>query len=149
GEVDRIAAVAMRRLKSEPVARIVGIKEFWSLRLSVDGATLVPRPETETVVEAALAAVDAACGRRRDLRVLDICTGAGALMLALLAELPQAFAIGTDLSIAALATARANAVGLGLARRACFVACDTAAAVRAPFDLVVSNPPYVRRAAIA
>jgi release factor glutamine methyltransferase len=149
GEVDAIAALAARRLKREPVARIVGVKEFWSLPLAVTAATLVPRPETETVVEAALKAIDAG-GRRNDpLRVLDIGTGSGALLLALLSELPNADGIGTDVSIDALLVARGNAARLGLANRVGFVACDFAAAVRGPFDLIVTNPPYVESEAIA
>ena len=148
-QIDTVAALAARRLKREPVARIVGMKEFWSLPFSVNAATLVPRPETETVVEAALAAVDTGSGRSQALRVLDIGTGSGALLLALLAELPNAFGIGTDVSIAALDVACGNAARLGLARRAAFVACDIAAALRGPFDLIVSNPPYVASEAIA
>jgi release factor glutamine methyltransferase len=149
GEVDAVAAFAARRLKREPVARIVGMKEFWSLPLSVNAATLVPRPETETVVEAALAAIDSGGGRERPLRLLDIGTGSGALLLALLAELPHALGIGTDVSTEALRVARANAVRLGLASRIHLVVCDIAAALRGPFDLVVSNPPYVARSTIA
>ena len=148
-EIDAIASVAARRLKREPVARIVGIKEFWSLPFTVNAATLVPRPETETVVEAALAAVDAGGARNRPLRMLDIGTGSGALLLALLAELPNASGIGTDISIAAVQTARSNATRNGLADRAGFVACDVAEALCGPFDLVVSNPPYVARDSIA
>jgi release factor glutamine methyltransferase len=148
-EIDRVAAAAARRLAREPVARIVGMKEFWSLPLSVNAATLVPRPETETVVEAALAAIDASGGRHARVRVLDIGTGSGALLLALLDELPNAYGIGTDLSHAALDVARGNAAQLGLASRAGFVACDIAAALHGPFDLVVSNPPYVAREAIS
>ncbi|MPZ59230.1 MAG: peptide chain release factor N(5)-glutamine methyltransferase [Rhizobiales bacterium] len=148
-EVDVIAAVAARRFKREPVARIVGVKEFWSLPLSVSAATLVPRPETETVVEAALTAVDTNGGRQRPLRLLDIGTGSGALLLALLAELPKATGVGTDVSFAALEVARSNAVRLSLAGRAGFIACDVAAALRSPFDLIVSNPPYVVHDAIA
>jgi release factor glutamine methyltransferase len=125
------------------------MKEFWSLPLSVNAATLVPRPETETVVEAALAAVDATGGRGRSLRLLDIGTGSGALLLALLAELPNAEGVGTDVSVAALAVAGDNAARLGLARRARFLACNIATALRGSFDLIVSNPPYVARAAIA
>jgi release factor glutamine methyltransferase len=148
-EIEAIAAVAARRLKREPVARIVGMKEFWSLPLSVNAATLVPRPETETVVEAALATVGSGSARTGPLRLLDIGTGSGAVLLALLAELPNAVGIGTDMNVAALEMARVNASRLGLARRARFVACDYAAALRGPFDLVVSNPPYVATAAIA
>jgi release factor glutamine methyltransferase len=148
-EIDAIASVAARRLRREPVARIVGMKEFWSLPFTVNAATLVPRPETETVVEAALAAVDAGGGRSRPLRVLDIGTGSGALLLALLAELPNASGIGTDISIAALQVARCNATRNRLSARTRFVACDVAQALSGPFDLVVSNPPYVARDSIA
>lgn len=142
-EAEAVTAVAARRLEREPVARIVGIKEFWSLPLAIDAATLVPRPETETVVEAALAAVEAAGGRGRTLRLLDIGTGSGALLLALLGELPNASGIGTDINSGALEVARGNAIRLGSASRANFVACDIAAALLGPFDLIVSNPPYV------
>lgn len=148
-EIDAVASVATRRLGREPVARIVGMKEFWSLPLSINAATLVPRPETETVVEAALAAVDAAGARHRALRLLDIGTGSGALLLALLSELPNGFGVGTDVVPDALAVAHGNAVRLGLGERASFVACDMLTALRGPFDLVVSNPPYVPSEAIA
>jgi release factor glutamine methyltransferase len=142
-ERDTIEALARRRLAREPVARIVGYKEFWSLKLSLTEATLVPRPETETVVEAALAAIDAQCLRARVRRIADLGTGSGALLLALMSELPSAFAIGTDTSERALTVAHANAERLGVAPVA-FIACDMAAALRGPFDLIVSNPPYVR-----
>ncbi len=141
-ETDAIAKVAHRRLAHEPVARIVGRKEFWSLNLCVNAATLVPRPETETVIEVALAAIDADGPRSRMLRIADLGTGSGALLLALLTELPNAVGIGTDTSPSALVVARNNAQRLGLTRAA-FVACDIAAALRGPFDLIVSNPPYI------
>ena len=111
-----IAAFADRRLAREPVARILGHKEFWSLKLRIDGTTLVPRPETETVVEAALAALDAAGARTRPLRIADFGTGSGALLLALLAELPNAVGVGTDTSAGALRVARDNARHLRLDR---------------------------------
>jgi len=136
-----IDALAQRRLAGEPVARILGRKEFWSLPLKVDAATLVPRPETETVVEAALAAVDERGPRKRPLRIADIGTGSGAVLLALMSELPHAFGVGTDISRGALAVARDNAQRLGLPAH--FVACDLAAALRGPFDVIVSNPPYI------
>jgi len=147
-EESAIAALANRRLTGEPVARILGYKEFWSLPLRVDTATLVPRPETETVVEAALAAIDAGGPRSRKLRIADLGTGSGALVLALLSELPNAFGIGTDMSAKALAVARDNGRRLGQTR-ARFVACDMAAALRGPFDAIVSNPPYIASGDIA
>jgi release factor glutamine methyltransferase len=155
-EADAIAALMQRRLDREPVARIVGTKEFWGLPLALNADTLVPRPETETVVEAALAAIGD--DRRRALRIADLDTGSGALLLALLSELPAAHGIGTDISTAALECARANAAALGLGSRASFVACDHGAALgcaalagsaRGGFDLVVANPPYIASAEIA
>jgi len=147
-EEGAITAVAHRRLLREPIARIVGSKEFWSLTLRINAATLVPRPETETVVEVALAAVDADGPPARALRIADLGTGSGALLLALLAELPNAVGVGTDTSLGALAVARDNAQRLGLAR-ATFVACDMAAALNGPFDLIVANPPYIASRNIA
>jgi release factor glutamine methyltransferase len=147
-QASAIAALANRRLAGEPVARILGYKEFWSLPLRVDAATLVPRPETETVVEAALAAIDEGGPRSRELLIADLGTGSGALILALLSELPNTFGIGTDTSTKALAVACDNARRLA-PTRARFVACDMAAALRGPFDAIVSNPPYIASADIA
>jgi release factor glutamine methyltransferase len=147
-EESAIAALASRRLTGEPVARILGYKEFWSLPLRIDAATLVPRPETETVVEAALAAVDSGGPRSRELRIADLGTGSGALILALLSELPNTFGIGTDTSAKALVVARDNARRLALSR-ARFIACNMAAALRGPFDAIVSNPPYIASGDIA
>jgi release factor glutamine methyltransferase len=147
-EETAIAALAQRRLAREPVARILGCKEFWSLKLRIDASTLVPRPETETVVEAALAAIDARGARAQALRIADLGTGSGAILLALLSELPNAFGLGSDVSPAALLVARDNARRLGLTR-AHFVACDMAAALRGPFDVIVCNPPYIASGEIA
>jgi release factor glutamine methyltransferase len=147
-EESAIAALASRRLTGEPVARILGYKEFWSLPLRVDAATLVPRPETETVIEAALAAIDASGPRSRKLRIADLGTGSGALVLALLSELPNAFGVGTDTSTKALVVARDNARRLAQTR-ARFIACNMAAALRGPFDAIVSNPPYIASGDIA
>jgi release factor glutamine methyltransferase len=143
-EATRLDDFARRRLAGEPVARIVGSKEFWGLPLSLTAATLVPRPDTETIVEAALEILRAEYGHDTPLRIADIGTGSGAILLALLSERPDAFGVGTDISEAALRTARANARQLGLAPRAAFVACDYAAALSGAFDLIVSNPPYIR-----
>jgi release factor glutamine methyltransferase len=146
-ETAAIAALAQRRLDHEPVARILGVKEFWGLPFQLNAATLVPRPETETVIEMALAIVGDARGRA--LRIADLDTGSGALLLALLSELPGAWGVGTDISVAALGCARSNAGALGLAGRAAFVACDHGAALTGGFDLIVANPPYVATADIA
>jgi release factor glutamine methyltransferase len=145
----RLEDFARRRLAGEPVARILGLKEFWGLSLQLSAATLVPRPDTETVVELALEMLRAEPDPARRLRIVDIGTGSGAILLALLSELPDAEGIGTDISVAALQTASSNAAHLGFAPRATFVACDYAAALSGPFDLVVSNPPYIRSAEIA
>lgn len=143
-----LTALAARRLEREPVARILGAKEFWGLSLRLNEATLVPRPETETVVEAALAAIDSAGSRNRALRTADLGTGSGALLIALLTELPNAFGIGTDVSREALAAAGGNADRLGVAGRAEFTVSDFGAALTGSFDLVVSNPPYIASADI-
>jgi release factor glutamine methyltransferase len=144
----RLEDFARRRLEGEPVARIVGMKEFWGLPLKLSAATLVPRPDTETVVELALEMARAAPGPDRRLRIADIGTGSGAILVALLSELPEACGVGTDISVAALRIASGNAAHLGFADRAAFIACDYAAALSAPFNLIVSNPPYIRSAEI-
>jgi release factor glutamine methyltransferase len=148
-EAATISALADRRLAREPVARIFGHKEFWGLRLALSAATLVPRPETETLIEAALDAIDPAQAKPRAWRIADLGTGTGAILLALLSEWPSATGIGSDLDLAAVATARENAKALGYAKRAHFVACDFGAALAGGFDLVLSNPPYVASRDIA
>ena len=117
-ETATAATLAARRLAGEPVAHIIGMREFWSLPLALNRDTLVPRPETESVVEAALAALDRAGARNRPLRIIDFGTGSGALLLALLSELPSAWGVGTDISPAALVCAQRNAqiLGFGIAR---------------------------------
>jgi release factor glutamine methyltransferase len=147
-ESKRLDDLARRRLAGEPVARLLGYKEFWGLRLRLSAATLVPRPDTETVVELALEILRARPHREKPWRIADIGTGSGAILLALLSELPRACGFGTDISAAALRTAHANAIHLGLADRADFIACEYAAALTGPFDLIVSNPPYIRSAEI-
>jgi release factor glutamine methyltransferase len=149
GEAQLIEAFVARRLNGEPVARILGEKEFWGLPLRLSAETLVPRPDTETVVELALELLREAPLPDRPIRMLDIGTGTGAILLALLSEQPGAFGVGTDISEGALATARQNAVALGFASRATFVNCSYASALKGPFDLVVSNPPYIPSAEIA
>jgi release factor glutamine methyltransferase len=140
----QIDGFAVRRLSREPVARIVGVKEFWGLSFIVTRAVLVPRPETETLVDVTLSLAD----RAAPSRIADLGVGSGAILLALLAELPGARGIGFDVAADALDVARANAQRLGLADRADFVLGDFAAAA-GTFDLVVSNPPYIPSADIA
>jgi release factor glutamine methyltransferase len=142
----RLAAFTRRRLAREPVSRILGQQEFWGLPLELSPATLVPRPDSETVVEAALRALpDPAAG----LRVLDLGTGSGCLLIALLHELRNAHGIGVDRSVEALATARRNAQRHGVSGRARFVASDWASAIGGPLDLIVANPPYIPSGDIA
>ena len=143
----RIAALADRRLGGEPVARIFGEKEFWGLRFALSPETLVPRPDTETVVAAAL---EFARGLDplKGLRIVDIGTGSGAILLALLSELAHASGIGTDIAAGALMAAKQNADGFGLGNRAEFVLSDYFSAVSGTFDVIVSNPPYIRTADI-
>jgi release factor glutamine methyltransferase len=129
-----------RRLAREPIAYILGEKEFWSLPFEVGPAVLIPRPESESVVEAALAQV---ADRAAPLLLLDLGTGSGCLLLALLSELPGATGRGVDLSAAALAVAHGNAERLGLADRTRFEQRSWGGGLTERFDLIVSNPPYV------
>lgn len=147
--LSRVQTLAERRLAGEPVARILGAREFWGLSFALSPDTLVPRPDTETLVEAALDHVRAIRPVNETLRIADLGTGSGAILLALLSELPRAYGVATDISLGALTTARANARALGLADRAGFVACSYASALSGPFDLIVSNPPYIPSADIA
>jgi release factor glutamine methyltransferase len=147
-EAAHLAAVVERRLKHEPVARILGEKEFWGLPLALSADTLVPRADTETVVEAALELVRASGDPPEAIRIADIGTGSGAILLALLHELPTATGVGTDISAGALRMAKANAERLGLAERATFVEGDYCEKLDGPFGLIVSNPPYIVRSDI-
>ena len=135
-----LEALVERRQRREPIAYILGEKEFWSLPFEVGPAVLIPRPETETVVEAVLGATDTRTAARR---ILDLGTGSGCLLLALLSELPQATGLGIDDSPAALALAQRNADRLGLAARASFRQGRWGDRIAERFDVIVSNPPYV------
>ena len=132
-----------RRLAHVPVAYLTGRREFWSLDLAVSPATLIPRPDSETLVDTAL--------RRSPglQRVLDLGTGSGCLLLAILHDRPDATGIGVDISPDALAVARRNADRCGIGARASFLLGDWAGAVAGRFDLIVANPPYIPRSEVA
>lgn len=144
-EAERLNALVDRRASREPLSHILGTVGFWTLELEVTCDVLTPRPDTETVVEAALEAVS---DRTAPLRILDIGTGSGAILLALLSELPNATGLATDISPAALAVARRNAERTGLVERTTFKQTSWADGIEGRFDLVLSNPPYVASAVI-
>jgi release factor glutamine methyltransferase len=142
----RFEALLARRCAREPLALILGHREFWSLDFAVSADTLIPRPESETLIEAALAAF----ARRDDPRaILDLGTGTGCLLLAALHEFPRAFGVGVDRSAAATRLAARNAAALGLADRAGFLCADWDAPLAGRFDLVLCNPPYIPTSEIA
>jgi release factor glutamine methyltransferase len=142
-EAPGFAALLARRAAREPMAYVLGQREFWGQNFRVTPATLVPRPETETLVEAALEAFP---DRTRVRRVLDLGTGSGCLLCAALLEFPQATGLGIDASAAALEVAASNAAALGLGARARFAQGDWLGGVAEDFDLVLANPPYVAAA---
>ncbi|MEK0082011.1 peptide chain release factor N(5)-glutamine methyltransferase [Benzoatithermus flavus] len=145
-ETQAFRALLARRATREPMAYILGRAEFWSLPFAVGPGVLVPRADTETLIEAALAAFP---DRGRPLRLLDIGVGSGCLLLTLLHLFPNARGLGTDTSETALACTRRNAERLGVDSRLELVETAWAEGVSGPFDLVVSNPPYIPTAEIA
>jgi release factor glutamine methyltransferase len=138
-----------RRLKREPVARIRGTREFYGRSFLLGPESLDPRPDTETLIDAALDIIGKKGWRQEPLKLLDLGTGSGSILVTLLAELPRATGIGTDLSPRALAVAAANASAHGLASRAVFIAADWLDAIAGKFDLILSNPPYLAASEIA
>jgi release factor glutamine methyltransferase len=143
---DHIRFALGRMVDHEPLSRILGHREFWGLEFSLSPDTLDPRPETETVVEAVLRRFP---DRKAPFSFLDLGTGTGCILLALLTEFPAATGFGLDLALGAGLTARHNAAALGLAARAHFLVGDWGTAVSGKFDVIVSNPPYIDRAALA
>lgn len=137
-------ALIERRAAGEPVAYITGTRDFWTLTLNVTPAVLIPRPDTETLMEAA---VDHFAGRA-PARILDLGTGSGALLLAALDQWPQAMGLGIDASAEALAVAKGNAERLGMADRATFRQGDWADGIDETFDLILANPPYITTSAV-
>ena len=148
-EAERLDALARRRLRGESTARLLGRKEFWGLDFVLSPATLVPRPDTETLVEVALDWASARELREAPLALADLGTGTGCILAALLRELPRAWGVGVDLSEAACRTARLNMASHRLLDRAGIVCGNWMAALGGGFDLVVSNPPYIEGAALA
>jgi release factor glutamine methyltransferase len=134
------SAFVRRRAAGEPAAYILGVKEFWSLSFSVSPAVLIPRPDSETLIRAAL---DLCPDANRPYTVLDLGTGSGCLLLAFLSERPAATGLGVDASAEALAIAAKNAMDLGLAGRARFALGDWGFGLLERFDLILCNPPYI------
>jgi release factor glutamine methyltransferase len=139
----RIDGYLKRRLAHEPVSRIIGERWFYGRSFKVTPATLDPRPDSETLIEAVLTLLAEDGVLERPLRILDIGTGTGCLLLTLLAELPFATGVGSDISDAALAVAKENAQRLGVAARCSFAQGADFEPISGAFDLVVSNPPYI------
>ena len=142
----RLREIVARRAAREPVSRIVGRREFWSLAFALSPDTLDPRPDSETLVAACLERLP---DRQAPLRILDLGTGTGCLLLALLSELPRAIGFGVDIAPGAAATARQNAAAMFLERRAFFLVGGWGAAMQGGMDAVLANPPYVPTGAIA
>ncbi|MDO9383720.1 MAG: peptide chain release factor N(5)-glutamine methyltransferase [Hyphomicrobiaceae bacterium] len=132
-----------RRARREPVSRILGTRDFYGRTFSITPATLDPRPCSETLIGAVLDIADEGGGRDRPLRLLDIGTGSGCLAVTLLCELPNALALATDVSAEALAAAEDNAEANGVAGRISFAQRNTLQDVAGPFDILISNPPYI------
>ncbi len=143
GEQAALEDLAAQRAARKPMAQILGVREFWSLDFHVSPDVLVPRPDSETLVAAVLGHIPDCAA---PLRLLDLGTGSGCLLLALLSELPAAHGVGVDISGPAIAVARRNAEALGLAQRAVFAVSHWTAGLAGPFDIVVSNPPYIATA---
>lgn len=144
--IEFFTALILRRVSREPVAYIVGQKGFWTLDFDVGPGVLVPRPETETLVETVLAEFP---DRDAPLKVLDLGTGTGCLLLSVLGEYPRALGTGIDASLEALGWARRNAQKLGLANRCTLAAGNWGDDLPDRFDVILSNPPYITRQDIA
>ncbi len=144
-EIARFEALLARRLERRPLAQVLGHREFWSLDFLVTEATLDPRPDSETLVEAVLASRQG----NPPARLLDLGTGTGCLLLSLLSEWPGAWGLGLDRSPEAAKVAARNASRLGLASRAAIVVADWSSGLRGTFDVVVANPPYIPEADLA
>ena len=143
GEAKSLAEALTRRLAHEPLSRIRGERDFYGRTFAITPAVLDPRPETETLIDLVLQWADETGGRDRPLDIIDIGTGSGAILITLLAELPRATGLGTDVSPDALQVARSNAVRNAVAGRARFELAHALDGIDGPFDILVSNPPYI------
>lgn len=142
---NKLMSLVERRVAREPIAYLTGEREFWGLNFEVTRNTLIPRPDSETLIEAALSFVRES--GPREIRILDLGTGTGCLIISLLNELPEAEGFATDSSLAALEVARRNAIRHGVAVRTYFVAVSWGSALMPPFDLIIANPPYIAESA--
>lgn len=140
-ELQKYNALVERRIAREPMSHILGIREFWGREFKVNKHTLDPRPDSETLVQAALELVP---DKDKVLNIIDFGTGTGCLLLTLLAELPAAKGVGVDISEDALAVAKDNSRNLGLAKRSHFIVSSWGNEVQSKFDLIISNPPYIK-----
>ncbi|WP_246104932.1 peptide chain release factor N(5)-glutamine methyltransferase [Rhodoligotrophos appendicifer] len=142
-DIERLEGLIDRRLAGEPVSRILGAREFYGRKFALSAATLDPRPDTETLIDQCLAIVDVMGWRDKSLRLLDVGTGSGAIIITLLAELPHASGVATDLEFDALMMARANAERLGVGERLSLVQCNWMDTLSCRMDVILSNPPYI------
>jgi release factor glutamine methyltransferase len=145
-QLQRVRVTLDRAVEREPLSRILGRREFWGLEFALSAETLDPRPETETLVDAVLRRLP---DRGAALRLLDLGTGTGCILLALLSEFPVAMGYGVDIAAGAAQAARRNAAALGLGERAHFVVGDWGSAVLGGFDVIVANPPYIAGTGLA
>lgn len=144
-ELSRFKEMVRRRLRREPLAYIIGKKEFWSLSFKVTPDVFIPRPETETLVEEALKIATRERKNNNPLKILDIATGSGAIVIALAKELPTAYLEATEISAKALEVARENAAAHGVGERINFWQADLFPPLGGSYDLIVANPPYIPR----
>jgi len=142
-EAKAVETMRRRRLNGEPVSRIIGRREFWGLDFLISEAVLDPRPDTETLVQTALDIIDEERSRDTRLRVADLGTGSGCILLSILSELNEAEGVGVDISTEGLVIAKKNAARLGLETRATFIAGNWGEVLSDGFDMIVTNPPYI------
>ncbi|MFM7085118.1 MAG: peptide chain release factor N(5)-glutamine methyltransferase [Hyphomicrobium sp.] len=142
-ESNSLRTLLKRRLAREPLSRIEGVKKFYGRNYLLSPSVLDPRPETETLIDLILELANTSEEKEWPRSILDVGTGSGCILLSLLAELPCAHGVGTDISQAALETARMNALYLKVEQRVSFKQCCSLEGISSPFDVLVSNPPYI------